>query len=59
MSEMNKAFDPEFMRERQLNDRKIIIETMNNVQKCTFIRDPNKKKHPFEILDDRFERRKE
>lgn len=59
MSEMNKAFNPEFMKERQIKDRVIMLVAMNNVQKFTVVKTLNRRKHPFEVLDDKDGRRKE
>ena len=42
MSEMNKAFDSEFMEERKSKDRTIMLAAMNNVQNFTVFKASNR-----------------
>lgn len=59
MKQFYKNFSPDFMEEKRVKDREAIIDSTINHSKVILIKENNSQKHPFSILDDRWERRTE
>lgn len=59
MNEFHECFDNEFIEQRKAKDRKLILESVINHHEVITIKKNDFKKHPYSILNDRWERRVE